>query len=96
MSDYFLDCISTMVTCYLDFLQMVLQCEYSSNLLCCCHMVQLVGWLLLELLVMGSKPSGVGLLLESMVGSWAPTYLIIVHYAIGSRKVGDHHPTLME
>jgi hypothetical protein len=32
------------------------------------HMVQLVGGFLLQPLVRGSKPSGVGLLLESMVG----------------------------
>jgi hypothetical protein len=32
-----------------------------------CHRVQLVGELLLELLVRGSNPSGVGLLQESVV-----------------------------
>jgi hypothetical protein len=32
-----------------------------------CHRVQLVGELLLELLVKGSNPSGIGLLLESIV-----------------------------
>jgi hypothetical protein len=38
----------------------------------CCHRVQLVGELLLELLVRGSNPSGVGLLLGSIVRGWSP------------------------
>ncbi len=39
----------------------------------CRHMVQLVGELLLELLVRGSNPSGVGLLLGSIDRGWSPS-----------------------
>jgi hypothetical protein len=46
------------------------------------HRVQLVGELLLELFVRGSNPSGVGLLLESVVRGWNPTCPIRVHSSI--------------
>ena len=39
----------------------------------CCHRVQLVGELLLELLVRGLNFSGVGLFLGSTVRGWSPT-----------------------
>ncbi len=48
--------------------------------------VQLVGELLLELLVRGSNPSGVGLLLESVVRGWDPTCLIRVHSSVDTGK----------
>ncbi len=44
--------------------------------------VQMVGELLLELLVRGSNPSGVGLLLESVVRGWNLTCPIRVHLSI--------------
>ncbi len=47
-----------------------------------CHRVQLVGELLLELLVRGSNPSGVGLLLESAVRGWDRTCPIRVHLRV--------------
>jgi hypothetical protein len=47
------------------------------------HMIQLVGGLHLEPLVRGSKPSGVGLLLESMVGGWDPIFPIRDHLDAG-------------
>jgi hypothetical protein len=49
-------------------------------------MVQLVGGLLLEPLARGSKASGIGLLLESMVGGWDPTCPIRVHFGVDTRK----------
>jgi hypothetical protein len=51
------------------------------------HRVQLVGELLLELLVRGSNPSGVGLLLESAVRGWDPTCPIKVHLSVDT---GNH------
>ncbi len=51
------------------------------------HRVQLVGELLLELLVRGSNPSGVGLLLESAVRGWNPTCPIRVHLSVAT---GNH------
>ncbi len=51
------------------------------------HRVQLVGELLLELLVRGSNPSGVRLLLESVVRVWNPTCPIRVHLSINT---GNH------
>ncbi len=51
------------------------------------HRVQLVGELLLELLVRGSNPSGVGLLLESAVRGWDPTCPIRVHLSVNT---GNH------
>ena len=44
--------------------------------------VQLVGELLLELLVRGSNPLGVGLLLESVVRGWNLTCPIRVHLSV--------------
>jgi hypothetical protein len=51
------------------------------------HRVQLVEELLLALLVKGSNPSGVGLLLESAVKGWDPTCPIRVHFSIDT---GNH------
>jgi hypothetical protein len=50
------------------------------------HRVQLVGELLIELLVRGSNPSGLGLLLESVVGGWNPTRPIRVHLSVDTRN----------
>ncbi len=49
-------------------------------------MVQLVRGLLLESLVRGSVPQGVGLLLESLVGGLNPTCLIIDPLGLHSGK----------
>ncbi len=57
------------------------------NTIFCCHRVQLVGELLLELLVRDSNPSGVGLLLESVVRGWNPTCPIRVHLSVNT---GNH------
>ena len=42
--------------------------------------------MLLELLVRGSNPSGVGLLLESIVRGWNPTCPIRVHLSVDTRR----------
>ncbi len=46
----------------------------------------MVGELLLDLLVRGSNPSGVGLLLGFVVRSWNPTCPIRVHLSVDTGK----------
>jgi hypothetical protein len=51
-----------------------------------CHRVQLVGELFQELLVRGSNPSGVRLLLESVVRGWDPTCPFRAHLSVDTGK----------
>ena len=57
-------------------------------------MVQLVRGLLLQSMVRGSKPSGVGLLLKSVAGGWYPTCPTIDHLGVDTKNATINHLTL--
>jgi hypothetical protein len=61
----------------------------------CCHMVQLVGGLLLEPFFSGLNSQVEDCFYNQLVESWDPTCPIIVHSGVDSRKVSKNHPTLM-